>query len=215
MNDIRQKIFPIHDPFKDLVLDRPADIQGWYLNPELLCKLYDQGGNTLGIEVGTWKGNSAIAVAKHLRELGHPHHLVCVDTWTASFEHWIEDHSRALWTFKHGRPDLYETFLCNVVHEGLQDFITPFPVPSTTAAKYFNHLGVKAGYIFVDGSHQEDDVWADLNAWWPVLAEGGVMAGDDYISWVGVTNSVNRFAQEKGLRLEVNHVNWWMTKPGW
>jgi hypothetical protein len=102
--------------------------------------------------------------------------------------------------------------MCNVVHCGLQDHITPFPVPSSTAAKYFKHIGARPNYIFVDGSHQADDVWIDLNVWWEVLAPGGIIAGDDYRSWAGVTAAVDRFVREKNLFLEVDHVNFAIRK---
>jgi hypothetical protein len=59
-------------------------------------------------------------------------------------------------------------------------------------------------FIYVDGDHSEEAVYADLKAWWPTLRDGGIMAGHDW--WMvtdqhlGVKQAVMRFAEEHGVR---------------
>ena len=37
-------------------------------------------------------------------------------------------------------------------------------------------------FIYVDASHKFADALADIEAWWPKLKLGGLMAGDDYFN---------------------------------
>ena len=48
----------------------------------------------------------------------------------------------------------------------------------------------------MDGGHDYDSVMADLRAWWPVLAAGGVVIGDDYYEtgmWASVRQAFDDF----------------------
>ena len=69
--------------------------------------------------------------------------------------------------------------------------------------------------IYIDASHEEDDVYKDIKNFYSVLSEGGVMFGDDYTEdWPGVINSVNRFKDEMNLNLEVIDNNFWVIRKG-
>lgn len=65
-------------------------------------------------------------------------------------------------------------------------------------------------FIYIDADHGYDAVCADLKAWWPKLAPGGCLAGDDYAvvdnpseGPYGVVEAVNRFIDSHGLVLHV------------
>lgn len=65
-------------------------------------------------------------------------------------------------------------------------------------------------FIHVDADHKYAGVLADLHAWWPKLAEGGCLSGDDYCDAdnptegrYGVVEAVNEFADGLGLTLRV------------
>jgi hypothetical protein len=68
--------------------------------------------------------------------------------------------------YNNGYPTLYHKFISNVILNDVQDIIYPFPYPSATAFKILNKLfnkhNIKADFIFVDGSHEEIDVYLDL-----------------------------------------------------
>jgi hypothetical protein len=62
------------------------------------------------------------------------------------------------------------------------------------------------GFVYVDGEHDEASVRADLEAWWDVLPETGLIAGHDFDdSHPGVTGSVTKFAKERGLVVRLTH----------
>lgn len=59
-------------------------------------------------------------------------------------------------------------------------------------------------FVYVDGSHEEKDVAADLVAWWDLLDEGSMLSGHDFDDGhPGVVAAVTRFAEERGLVVRV------------
>src|SRR5215475_2445265 len=106
------------------------------------------------IEVGTWKGASAVKTAELMKHYHIPEpQLICVDTWLGSVENWLNRNNTKDFCTKWGRPDLYNTFLANVARAGHDDVIVPFPTDSSTAAKFFLRKGMQADAIYIDASH--------------------------------------------------------------
>lgn len=161
----------------------------------------------LAIEVGSWKGKSAIHLASAMCGAGENVAVVCVDTWLGSDPvHAWRFRDDPVWgmqgRFKNGYPTLYYQFLANVMIAGYQDVIVPFPNTSHVAAGWFAHENIQADYIYIDGCHDEDFVYLDLVDYWPLLKPGGVMVGDDYsANWSGVVCGVGRFARENKLTI--------------
>lgn len=157
----------------------------------------------LVIEVGTWKGKSAITIAGWLKHLNVPSVIVCVDTWLGSTEHITDpggSQFRADLKSKNGYPQLYYTFLNNVVCSGHQDMIIPFANTSENAAVVFGQLGLKADLIYIDASHEHDAALRDFRAYWPLVSERGAMTCDDFISWPGVTSALGNFVRESKIK---------------
>jgi len=192
------------------------DDQGWGSKSSAFGELVDRVRPRLIIEVGTWKGGSAIEMAGHLeRLLLADAAILCIDTWLGALEMWgdQEDANRyGSLNLKHGYPQLYYQFLANVCHHGMQARIIPLPLPSITAAQWLSLRGVRADLIYVDGSHEEEDVYADLADYWDLLASGGIIFGDDYC-WTGVKMAVDRFTSQNRLKLEHLADKWLLTKP--
>lgn len=190
--------------------DWPDDSSGWGSDSAAFGELVEELKPSRLIEVGTWKGGSALTLAGHLDRLGLDAEILCVDTWLGALEMWtdLDDPDRhGSLNLRHGYPSLYYTFLGNVVRAGHQHRITPFPVPSVTAAQWCAMNGVKADLIYIDGSHEEDDVYQDLVSWWDLVRTGGVLFGDDW-TWDGVRLAVERFAGENNLTISHRHDKW-------
>ena len=205
-------------PYADFPLQQYAeDLQGWHSRHPMIAELIHETRPELVIEVGTWKGGSAVHMAGLMKTEAIDGTVVCVDTWLGALEFWA-DHADAeryqALQHRHGYPTVYYQFLANVLHNGLEDFIVPFPQTSLIAARWFALNKVKADLIYVDASHDEPDVAADLQAYWPVLKEGGVMFGDDYDEyWPGLVKAIQAFASEHSLQLEERQGFWKLRKP--
>ena len=198
------------NPYEGFPADKFAmDLQGWGQDSPIFEHVVSTYHPSRMIEVGTWKGASAIKTAELMKRYHIPEpQLICVDTWLGSLEHWLNRNDPTYFTslaLKWGRPDLYNTFLANVVHSGHDDVIVPFSADTSTAAKFFLRKGMQADAIYIDASHEYENVIADLVAYWKVLRPGGVFIGDDFDSWwPGVVRAVQEFAQRLGQQVNTS-----------
>lgn len=191
MNAIGENIYKGFKPLK-------KDVQGWNSEHHIFKELIERVNPKVIIEVGTWKGASAITMCNAVKELGLETKMYCVDTWLGALEFLtnLKDTKERDLRFKNGYPQIYYQFLSNIVHSGYQDIITPIPNTSATAARYFKAHDIKADLIYVDASHEYEDVKADIENYSTLLNDGGVMFGDDY-SWPGVFRAVNELLPHK------------------
>lgn len=210
-------VFHEHDPYHGFSPQK-IDLQGWSPGPNIYETLAKMAKARMIIEVGVWKGTSASYLAKTLKEQNEGV-LFAVDTWLGALEFWNRritkgeyDPERDL-VFKNGYPGVYYQFLSNVVQQKLSQFVVPFPSTSRMASEFFAELNATADLIHIDAAHEYDDVKEDVNRWWPLVREGGILMGDDYTDhWSGVIKAVNEFAEEKHLKLHVDGVKWWLSK---
>lgn len=203
------------DPFAEPPLELlPEDLQGWAGTDPLLRRAIETVRPKLVIEVGTWKGQSAVFMAEGCRELGLDAAILCIDTWLGSLEHLVDDGFRPLLGVRRGRPTIYEQFMANVRARGLQAYLTPLPQTSRTAARFLRARGIRADLVYLDASHEEEDVLADLEAYWPLLRSGGLLVGDDCISaFPGVVRACAAFARRVGVQARVHGVKFVLRKP--
>jgi hypothetical protein len=142
-------------------------------------------------------------MANLLRAHRIPGIVIAVDTWLGSYDHWLQPEWFASLRIENGYPSLFQTFTANVVGRDLQDFILPLPVDSANAAKIVEQRKLRPNLLHIDGSTDYNSVMADLTAWWPLLAEGGWLIGDDYSpndpSWPGVTRAYHDFFKQTEL----------------
>jgi len=166
------------------------------------------------IEVGTWTGASAIHMAKLLKQHAGEATLVCIDTWLGSHHLLWADAYRPKLHLKHGFPMQYFQFLANVMKQGCEDVILPLPMTSTAAANYLLTRNVQVDCIYIDASHDEEDVYNDAKKYWKLLRPGGIMFGDDYSPrYPGCVRAVNHFAYDESLRLQIAGKKWMVEKP--
>jgi hypothetical protein len=215
-------IFFEHNVYSDFRPERELDLQGWS-DPE---PIYRNVTNLIKpqfiIEVGTWKGLSASIFARYLKSQKSGV-IVCVDTWLGAYEFWsrhfthgVFDPSRNL-HLKNGYPSVYYSFLSNMYHMKLTDYVVPFPAPSSLAATFMKgNPSFRADLIHIDAAHEYEDIRHDIAIWWPLVRPGGMLVGDDYSRWwPGVVRAADEFAKEQNLHLYINPQGnkWWVIKP--
>ena len=138
------------------------------------------------VEVGTFLGKSAVYMAVEIINSGKLIKFDCIDHWLGSEEHKDND--------KVDVDNLYEDFLKNI--EPVKGVIKPVRVDSISASKLYKPNSLD--FIFIDASHDEQSVKADLTYWMPRLKEDGIIAGDD-IGNEGVANAVKWFFDNEKL----------------
>ncbi|WP_174301849.1 class I SAM-dependent methyltransferase [Caulobacter sp. S45] len=176
----------------------PADLQGWGSDHPVLRNAIEAIRPKIIVEVGTWKGASAIHMAALTKALGLDTVIICVDTWLGSPEHYLGrgEGWRESLLLRHGYPHLYFTFLSNVIRHDHVDCIVPLPSTSENAAYILKEKGIKPDLVYIDAAHEEEPAYRDIKAYWELLSPDGVLIGDDYLSWEGVTRAAQRFAVE-------------------
>ena len=159
----------------------PKRIFGWNVNLELYKKYILSLKPDLILELGTWVGGSAIAMANIIKENNLHTKIICVDTWLGSFEFLglhERDSDRSLVPV-HGYPTIYNQFIANVMHENLQEIITPLPSTIQLACQFLCKNNISTDIIYIDGDNLFESVYSDLSNSWELLNNNGVMFGDD------------------------------------
>ena len=151
-------------PVKELIKDVP----GW-LSDEEGEALYELARECTGrgviVEIGSWKGKSTICLGLGSRA-GSSVPIFAVDPHA---------------DYRHGE------FKDNVDRAGITDLVTPVKGLSQQVVGDFDQ---PIELLFVDGSHEEEDVREDFDTWVPKVVDGGVVAFHDTTWHPGVRRVV-------------------------
>lgn len=173
------------------------EIPGWFNYADV----YDEAvanakEDSIFVEVGAWFGKSTNYMGSKIAESGKDILFYAVDTWKGSVD---EDlHSSIVSKFQ---GDIFQEFMDNVVLSDNLEHILPIKDTSLNASTLFTPASVD--FVMIDAGHSYNDVMADLHTWWRKVKPGGVLAGDDYGVFPGVTEAANKFfcgQMETGFR---------------
>ncbi|HKF14593.1 MAG TPA: class I SAM-dependent methyltransferase [Gaiellaceae bacterium] len=140
-------------PVKELIKEVP----GW-LSDEEGEALYELARECTGkgviVEIGSWKGKSTICLGLGSRA-GSAVKIFAVDPHA---------------DYRHGE------FKENIERAGIADLVTPVKGFSQDVVAEFDE---PIELLFVDGSHEEEDVRHDFDTWIPKVVDGGIVAFHD------------------------------------
>jgi predicted O-methyltransferase YrrM len=194
-------------PYCDLKELYPYDDFGWFApdKEKVIGNLIRDNNVKVVVELGSLLGKSTRFIAKCLPDGGK---IYAVDHWLGNIEH-HEPNVPKRQPIYSKMDTLYERFLSNIIHEKLWDKV--IPVRATTLEAVFL-INEQPDLVFVDASHEYDEVFRDLEAWYPRIKKGGILCGDDWI-W-GETKPVQRavkhFANKHNLQCFPCGRVWWM-----
>jgi len=132
-------------------------------------------------------GKSISFLAVEAVNSGAHQRIIAIDTWG--------DHVAVTSDETFEGEETYRRYLQNI--EPVSDRVETLRLSSLDAAKQFADRS--CDFVFIDASHEYEDVLDDLRAWYPKVKSGGVFAGHDY-HWPEVSRAVHEFAVEQGLR---------------
>lgn len=138
--------------------------RGFFHHGAQMLDLLEQHRPQVIVELGTYNGASAIAMARVSSAWGGV--IYCVDTWYGK--------PRA------GRVKPWRIAACatNLVLAGVSARVRLIPATTHDAAAHW--MGPAIDCLYVDADHRYDGCAADLAAWLPHVRSGGLIAGDDY-----------------------------------
>ncbi|MGA3037868.1 MAG: class I SAM-dependent methyltransferase [Vulcanimicrobiaceae bacterium] len=133
------------------------------------------------VEIGSYKGRSTIALGMALveRQAGT---LIAIDPHAPT--------GKRSYMLEHGDADTYAEYEANLARSDVAAFVTSMRTTSTEARKTYDTRPIDM--LFVDGSHDYEDVLADIDAWTPLLSENAVVAFNDPYA-----RGVNRALRER------------------
>lgn len=156
-------------PWPDTMPDVPEDWMGW-LCPDTAQALCDNLSREtqLVVECGTWLGVSARAILKNAPNA----HLICIDTWKGSPEHWADkgDWHKRLAT-------LYE--VCQRNLWPWRDRVTMVREDSLVGLGQVYKAGLVPDLIYLDTKHTLWRVSAELTMCLELFTSVPIV-GDDY-----------------------------------
>lgn len=165
---------------------RLGDIQGW-MDIDELHWLYEQGTRAKhALEIGCFMGRSSCAIMHGQQKCGG--RLTVVDTFDARGTVRHEDVMAA------GEGWLQERFVEEVVRRGFMASIDyQILVGESHDPKVLRRVpNLSLDFLFIDGSHDYDSVFRDIELWRPKVRAGGIISGHDYHeSWPQVMEAVN------------------------
>lgn len=170
--------------------------------------------NTVGVELGVWKGESSARFLPKSKEL----HLV--DSWSAQpyvegdWDRCVDRYSKLVGgkTVKD-----FEKFYDKLYEKVVEKF-SPYPnvfIYRMTTEDFFATFDKPVDWFYVDAAHDEEGVYNDLVNSFNHLkkhTQNGLIFGDDYGNKPGVVAGVDRFLKDHNLKMERYAINQFLIK---
>jgi hypothetical protein len=177
------------------IYNQPQFGEDWFTYPDLYRDVVSEfPSGSKFVEVGVWKGKSAAFMCIEIANSNKNIEFFCVDTWEGSVEH--KENPEL--------PLLYDIFINNM--KSIENYYKAVRKPSLEAAKMFEDESLD--FVFIDASHEYEDVIQDLKAWYPKVKKGGILAGHDYYpdqpGWGGVFKAVTEVFPNRHSRAAGN-----------
>lgn len=184
-----------------------------------LCEVLDERNIQSYCEVGVLEGDSAWEVLCKVNPLT----MILIDTWAPYPEFRPQSPSRR-WD-KHAlkTADELEAMYQRVINRFKRYIDAGGAIilrsDSRKASRGLHSFAFDA--IFIDADHRYEAVKRDIETYWPLVAPGGILIGDDYNtkaermrSFWGVKKAADEFANKNNLELTLQrHKLWSMEKP--
>ena len=174
-----------------------SEIPGWFAYEELYNTMVETappGSNF--VEVGSWFGKSTNYLATKIRESKKNINFTCVDTWKGTDDE--ELHQNIVNTFN---GDIFYEFIDNTVLSNNYGTFDMIKDTSHNAANQFQNNSIN--FIMLDAGHSYESLMEDIKLWYNKVTPGGIISGDDYGVFGGVTQAADEFFYKqfhKGFR---------------
>ena len=191
------------------------EIPGWFAYQDLYADVVKSAGNDdVFVEVGAWFGKSTNYMIQQIRESKKNIQFTTVDTWKGTDDEDI--HQEIVGSFA---GDIFYEFVDNLILSNNYSHINMIKDTSKNASNQFANGSID--YLMLDAGHSYDALMEDLKTWYNKVKPGGIVSGDDYGVFYGVTQAANEYFYgqfEKGFRsfirkkpkIQVRHL---LTRP--
>lgn len=133
------------------------------------------------VEIGSFMGKSAVCMALGLRDRGDAEKVYAIDPHLGSIEHQKGQ------PFENTMPKSGTTkdiFFANIEKYKVKDLIEPLIMTSEEAEKNWDK-SKNIRLLFIDGSHEYEDVLKDYELWAPKIVKNGIIVMHDIVTHSG------------------------------
>lgn len=177
------------------IYDQPQFENSFFTFPKFYSEIVNKfPSNSKFVEIGCWKGKSSAYMTVEIINSGKNIEFICIDTWEGSVEH--KDYPEL--------KNLYEIFKKNM--KPLENFYTDMKMKSIDASKLFEDKSLD--FVFIDASHEYEDVKNDILSWLPKVKKGGIISGHDY--WPYSFLDVKKAVHEILINVESTNEGCWI-----
>ena len=148
-------------------------IEGWLSQAEGIVLYSYAYANKLGdiVEIGSYKGKSTCWLAAGIHDSGSKHKVYAIDPFTGSKEH-KDKVGKVLNTGGLFNGNTFEDFKNNIERFSLKNYVLPGIMTSKEAVEDWDG---PIGVLFIDGSHEYEDVRFDFLSWSKFVPDGGII----------------------------------------
>lgn len=191
------------------------EIPGWFSYKELYDEVVDKSPfNATFVEVGSWLGKSTNHLASKIKESKKNIKFTTVDTFKGTDDE--ELHQNIVGNYN---GDIFYEFIDNTVLSNNYNNFEIIKDSSKNASTQFANGSID--FIMIDAGHSYDALIEDLKVWYNKVKPGGIVSGDDYGVFEGVTRAANEYFygqfQQRGYsfirrkpRIQIKHM---LTRP--
>jgi hypothetical protein len=149
----------------------------------------------VGVEIGVWRGDSS---ALFLARAGYLH---LVDAWSPQPYTNMHDYLQRYQHIVRGSTmaDFHAHYAMVYAEVCARFKGKPVSIHRCTSREFFANFDETVDWVYIDGSHEYSDVFADLAASAGIVKRGGWIYGDDYGNKTGVMQAVDEFYPDRQL----------------
>jgi GR25 family glycosyltransferase involved in LPS biosynthesis len=163
------------------------EIPGWFAYQDLYADVVKAADNNdIFVEVGAWFGKSTNYMVQQIRESKKNIQFTTVDTRKGTEDEDI--HQEIVGSFA---GDIFYEFVNNLILSNNYGYVNMIKDTSKNASNQFQNNSID--FIMIDAGHSYEAVIEDLNIWYNKVKPGGIISGDDYGVFDGVTRAANEY----------------------
>lgn len=150
-------------------------LDGWMSDEELRWLAQRARKSKVFVQIGAWHGKSSRAIADNLPPDGK---LYDIDAWTGSNAELDTNHWSARLLDGDHSFDEYARGMWEHLASGK---VTPLKMRGKNGAQLLKDMGIQADTVFIDGGHGPGETKSDIEFFFPLKKQSGVICGHDYM----------------------------------
>lgn len=171
---------------------------GWFDFQDIYDMAADDIESGTFVEIGVWQGMSLAYLVDRVKNKKIT--VWGIDTFMGDPNNQNEQN-----LIKNGQLNLLEITKANFANLGITNGLNLIIKDSIEAATMF--YDDECDFVFIDGGHEYEQVIKDIEAWYPKVKPGRILAGHDINA-----DSVERAVREKFPHYKRSHNSWYIRK---